>query len=344
MDKAEGKLTPNDMLSGSTASALWGLQGWDPDSKNTLLRRMRDAKQGIYPEPIEVNPRMLYGTNAEVAGMTTCLEMAGLPINDSMFQWKFDQAFFHADLDIACSLDGIYDIGDQPLAMRTDPKHNIHTPNNETIYLRGKGVIEHKTTSSSWETDDCPEYYLIQAKFNFSVMQSNDDSFNWYAVSVIYGNEPHIYFFEKDPDFPKELNEVVTDFYRRVKENDPYPPNTSAALDELYPDLSERQDKVKLSPDAIKALQDKESNKRIRKDLDAIDEQCDMIIKAEMGDQIIGEGFYENEGIKYQVVVKWGTYTRKATPERLIAATPEITKRAKTIRAKHVILEVPQHD
>ena len=161
---------------------------------------------------------------------------------------------------------------------------------------------------------------------------------------MIYGNEPHTYFFEKDPDFPEELNEVVTDFYRRVKENDPYPPNTSAALDELYPDLSEQQDKVKLSKQAIQALRDKESNRRIRKDLDAIDEQCDMIIKAEMGDQIIGEGFYEDDGIKYQVSAKWGTYTRKATPERLIAATPEITKRAKSIRTKHTIIEVPQHD
>jgi len=344
MDKAEGKLSPNDYLTGSQASALWGLQRWDPDSKNTVRRRIADAMKGIYPEQIDVNPRMLYGTNAEVVGMTTCLELAGLPINDFMFQWRFNEAFFHKDLRIACSLDGVYDLDDLIIPVRTDPKNNIHTPNNETLYLKGKGVIEHKTTGSNWETDDCPEYYQIQAKFNFSIMQSNDPSFNWYAVTVIYGNEPHTYFFEKDPDFPEELNEVVTDFYRRVKENDPYPPNTSAALDELYPDLSEQQDKVKLSKQAIQALRDKESNRRIRKDLDAIDEQCDMIIKAEMGDQIIGEGFYEDDGIKYQVSAKWGTYTRKATPERLIAATPEITKRAKSIRTKHTIIEVPQHD
>ena len=135
MDKAEGKLSPNDYLTGSQASALWGLQRWDPDSKNTVRRRIADAMKGIYPEQIDVNPRMLYGTNAEVVGMTTCLELAGLPINDFMFQWRFNEAFFHKDLRIACSLDGVYDLDDLIIPVRTDPKNNIHTPNNETLYL-----------------------------------------------------------------------------------------------------------------------------------------------------------------------------------------------------------------
>ena len=69
MDKAEGKLTPWDMLSGSLMKDLFGLNPYDVDSQNTILKQIIEAQKGNYPEPIADNPKMLYGTESEVAGM-----------------------------------------------------------------------------------------------------------------------------------------------------------------------------------------------------------------------------------------------------------------------------------
>ncbi len=327
---AEGKLTPWDTVSGSVLSWLFGLNPWDIDSQNTLRLQIRNAQMGIYPTPLEVTPRMLYGTNSEVAGMRTCLELAGLPINDQMFQWQFNNAFFHKSLKLACSLDGLYDLGDTTIPMRTDPKRNVHTPNNETIYLTGKGVIEHKSTRSSYETDECSPMYEIQARGACEVLDAN-----WYAVTVSYGNDPHTYFFERNPDFAKELEETLTDFYRRVDEDDAYMPRSSNGFNLLHPEGEDET--VVLSDDARDAILAIEAAKKMKKDCDVIIDQNEMIVKAEQGDAINGIAYNEEDGDEVEYYTKWGMINRKAQNEKLIPFKPATTVRSKSVRIKKVV-------
>tara|TARA_B110000438_G_C15798850_1_gene644122 strand:+ start:1066 stop:2079 length:1014 start_codon:yes stop_codon:yes gene_type:complete len=328
---AEGKLTPWDYVSGSLMSWLFGLNPWDIDSQNTLLHQIRKAQMGIYPMPLEVTPRMLYGTNSEVAGMRTCLELAGFPINEQMFQWQFSKAFFHKDLKLACSLDGLYDLGDTTLAIRTDPKKNVHTPNDETVYLTGKGVIEHKSTGSSYETDECSPMYEIQARGACEVLDAN-----WYAVTVSYGNDPHTYFFERNPDFAQELKEVLTDFYRRVDENDPYMPRSSNGFNLLHPEGEEQT--VVLSDDARDAILAIEAAKKMKKDCDVIIDQNEMIVKEEQGDAINAIAYYEEGGVEYQINSKWGMIKRKEVAEKLIPFKPATIIRSKGLRIKRMVI------
>jgi len=323
IEAAEGKLTPWDWLSGSLMKDLFNLNIWDPDARNTILKQIINALNGRFPEPLTITPQMLYGTEAEVAGMRTCLTLAGLPVNDLLFQWKFGTAFFHKDLKLACSLDGIYEMGDQPIAMRSDPDHNIITPNDETLYLSGKGVIEHKTTRDSYDDKSiCPDYYEIQAKCNLEVMASNDPDFKWYAVSVIYGNRPHIYFFERDPNFAAVLEDKVNDFYRRLEEEDYYPPETSKGCDLLNPVINEERC-INLSTDALEAVQAIQAANKAKKELDKIIDLNQMIIKAEMSDAKTGIAFYENDdGNEILVEAKRRVINRKATVDKFVPGKP----------------------
>jgi hypothetical protein len=323
MDKAEGKLTPWDMLSGSIMKDLFGLNRWDPDSQNTILKQIIEAKKGNYPEQIKINPKMLYGTESEVAGMRTCLTLAGLPINDHMFNWQFGTCFYHKDIALACSLDGTYDLGNQVIAIRTDPENNVYTPQNETIYLEGKGVIEHKTTGINFDSKEiCPEMYEIQAKCNLEVMASNDPSYKWYAVSVVHGNDPYIYLFERDKFFCIELEKKVNDFYRRVEEQDWYDPQSSKGCDLINPDIDEEK-RINLSTDSIDAMKRIVERKALIKEMEALNEADEVTIKGEMQDAKEGIGFYEDDdGNEVLITGKRRIINRKATPEKYIPAKP----------------------
>ena len=337
IEAAEGKLTPWDWLSGSLMKDLFNLNIWDPDARNTLLKQIMNALNGRFPEPLNITPQMLYGTEAEVAGMRTCLTLAGLPVSELLFQWQFGTAFFHKDLKLACSLDGIYEIGDQPIAMRSDPDHNVITPNDETLYLSGKGVIEHKTTRDSYDDKTiCPDYYEIQAKANLEVMASNDPDFKWYAVSVIYGNRPHIYFFERDPNFAAVLEDKVNDFYRRLEEEDYYPPETSKGCDLLNPLINEERC-INLSPEALDAAQAIQSLKSAMKEMKKTIDLNEMIIKSEMGDAKEGIAFY-NDDEDNEILVKATRQIRnyKATGEKYIPAKPARTVLSPTIQIKEI--------
>ena len=321
--KAEGKLTPWDILTGSLMKDLFGLNPYDVDSQNTILKQIIEAQKGNYPESIPVNPKMLYGTESEVAGMRTCLTLAGLPVNDHMFNWQFGTCFYHKDIALACSLDGTYDLGNQVIAIRTDPENNVYTPQNETIYIEGKGVIEHKTTGINFDSKEiCPEMYEIQAKCNLEVMASNDPSFKWYAVSVVHGNDPYIYIFERDKFFCVELEKKVNDFYRRVADEDWYTPQSSKGFDLVNPDINPERT-VQYSQDAIDALKQIQAFKKQKKHLDELIEQNEMLIKSEMGDAMEGVGFYEDDdGNEILISGKRRIINRKATPEKYIPAKP----------------------
>ena len=338
VEAAEGKLTPWDWLSGSLMKDLFNLNIWDPDARNNLLKQIMNATNGIFPEPLNVTPQMLYGTEAEVAGMRTCLTLAGLPTGEQVFQWQFGTAFFHKDIKLACSLDGIYDLGDLNLSLRTDPDNNVHTPNDETIYLTGKGVIEHKTTGMNFDDKSvCPDFYEIQARCNLEVMASNDPDFTWYAVSIVYGNQPHIYFFERDPNFSSVLAEKVNDFYRRLKEEDYYPPETSKGCDILNPLVNEERT-VNLSSEALEAAQSNQALKNAMKDMKKAIDLNEMIIKSELGDAKEGVAFYEDDKGN-EILVKTTRQVRnyKATSEKYIPAKPARTVLSPTVYIKEVI-------
>ena len=311
---ADGKLTPDNRASASLVAAIAGENPWQ--TPNEALQFCIDATDGKPRKEIKMNNRIRWGSKAERAGMEMGLELLGLPINDIAFDWTFDKAFDHPTLPLSCSLDGLYNVGHKHFPVRTDPDKNIYTPNDDTLYLIGQGVIENKMTGMFPDGNKLPEWRgKMQAATACEIL-----GLAWYMVVVNYNNDPYVYVYERDPEFAKFLSDLILDFDRRVKEKDYYDPVNSLDCNLIWPNA--RDEQVELKDDDVlwrieeilKLRQDiKEKNKKL--------DEHQTVVKTAMKDKKYAR--CGNYGVIY------GSRTYKAVGERIMPA-----KKAYTIRSK----------
>ena len=128
-----GKLTPNTMLSASRLPAVMGLSKYR--SPNDELLMSIDAIQGKEPEPIS-NEAMDWGNKMEPTILMEAANRLGL----TQLSIDHEEAYFHDDWPISCSLDGT--ATGSMTEITTDPERGIYVVGQDFIMLEGTGVLE----------------------------------------------------------------------------------------------------------------------------------------------------------------------------------------------------------
>lgn len=106
------------------------------------------------------------------------------------------------------------------VGMGASPDYVIHCP------ARGVGLLEIKNVDrfiarEHWSDEEAPVHYEFQLQH-----QLECSALKWGAIGgLIGGNEARIYEREYDAEVGAEIGNRVVDFWRRVRDNDPYTPD-----------------------------------------------------------------------------------------------------------------------
>ena len=322
---AEGKLTPDDMLSGSQICAVLGRS--PHMTPNKVLKRALDFVQGIEPPKLDFEA-MHWGSTFELPVLNEVAQRLRLGNPKT----KFEKAFFHKDFPFAVSLDGM--VKGSGEVFTTDPSKNIYCVNADEIKLEGEGILEVKVTSHEVE-DDLPDFrgrIQLQAQMD-AVQSATGKPIRWGAVGVLYrGIQLRIFIFERDEKLIQEIRQAAVDFDLRVQkfrhngEADWYDFVNGQDASEVFDDAKE--DTIELS--------DKEEDlaqRIIELEQDIKDMQLELEVHQAKIMARMGDYKYANAG-RYHV--KWGKLNYKPQPARTVPAKPARSIRVKKLRITEV--------
>lgn len=311
-----GKKTSDNYLSGS------GLAVFDPDypyglTPIELLDRCIRARKGENVRDDNQKSFMRIGDVLE----NPLLDEACLRLGLTNVRLNIEAPLHHSTLPISGSVDGIATAGViEALVVGPDSEKGIYTPDNKYLQLKGDGILECKVTRDFGE-EELPNWRGKWQAMAYMEMAQ----LTWCAVCVLYNSTDFkIFVFERDPEFSKWFEETVTDFERRVKEEDYYEPKNSLDVNIVYP--TSYDEMVELPYELVENLDEichaNNIIKNLKKDID----DHEKVIKAYMADK------------KHAVVgnyrVTWGSRTYKERPERVVAKKESYTIRSKTIQIK----------
>jgi len=314
---AEGKLTPDDILSGSQVATLLGKNPFQ--TPNDVLKRAFDVMSGNEPE-FTPHESMSWGNAFELDILNEGCARLGLGNPKT----TFDKAFFHKDLPLAVSLDGMVQGNGETIM--ANPKHNIFLGNCDELMLEGDIVVEAKLTAQDPEVElaDYRGKWQLQAQ-----MMCTNAKVGF--VFVLYkGTQLRIFGYKADEAMQKQIAEASIDFKRRLikyqdaQEIEWYPIESVKDAQKIYDESTEET--INLDQMEYKV----ESILRMREDIKDMETQIELFqaqIMAKMADRK-----YANAG-KY--LVTWGELQFKAQPEKYTPAKPARTVRNANLRIKY---------
>jgi len=315
---AEGKLTPDDIATGSTIAAIMNMNPYQ-DAVD-ILKRAFDATEGI-PRPELDFEALHWGTAFEVPILHEACNRLGLGDPKTTFK----KAFFSEHYPMAVSLDGM--VAGRGKTLQTDYEKGIIVYGHEGIKLTGQGVIEAKLTSQELE-QDLPYYRgRLQLQMAMDIVDAQ-----WGAVAVLHkGIKLMIHVFPRDVDTMAMIRDAAVDFDRRVQkyvtnqETEWYEFKSPKSAAKIYDRATD--DEIDLS-DITQDIQYIVEN---QDQIHALQEETDHLqarVMARMGD-------YKHARAGHYKIV-WGERTYKPTPEKVIPAKPGNTIRLSKIKIKEI--------
>lgn len=311
---AEGKLTTDWVLSGSTAAAAKGISPYK--TKNGQLNEHIQAKHGK-DISIPTNFAMELGNWFEEHIIKFACERIGL--TDLVLE--FGKGFKHPFYPVECSLDGTAVAND--LTFTPDHSKGIYIPDREEITLDGMGVIECKLTKDYPRGEEPEEWRgWLQLKTQVECVEAK-----WGILLVFHHitNELRYYFYERDPAFAAELRELAEDWQHRVQTETYFDPENSNDAWLMY------QEPI---AEEIAVLDQKYLN--VIAQIENLDENIRLSTKArdELMTTLMMEMGNHEKAICGDVVLDWGCINYKAQPEKVVPAKEAYSVRKKTIRFK----------
>lgn len=325
MHTAEGKLTPDNMLSGSQVASVLGLNPYM--SANKVLKRAFDHLSGIEPEKLTFEA-LHWGSTFELPILNQTAQKLGLGNPKT----QFNEAFFHKNVPLAVSLDGM--VKGDGREIFTDPSQNIYVMNADSIVLEGDGILEAKLTSHEPEAD-LPDYRgKVQLQAQMETVQSHmGKSIKWGAVGVLYrGIQLRIFVYKRDEKMIQDIREAAIDFdnrlnkYQRDQETDWYEFTNTQDAKDIFDEAT--QDTIDLGDDlaqkAERIIEIEQDMKDLAQELETYQAQ----IMANMRDHM-----WANAG---NYTIKWGQINYKPVPEKIVPAKPARTIRVNKLRITKV--------
>lgn len=316
-----GKVTPDDIITASRIPALLGMSPYE--TPNDVLKKCIDAMEGKPRDEFKQNEAMGWGDRLEPIILTEAVNRLGL----KDVKLDYDEAFFHPELTLACSLDGS---AAGKGVLKTDVERGIYCIGSPTVDITGFGILEAKNTSV--QPEETPAPYRGPLQLQAQMMCANA---NWGAVCVLYkGGELRIFVYQSDPQVQKRIADAIAEFEERKVNRDWYPPLTSADANTAYARGEDDLPPVDLSRwDNGEDLLDRlVAAKRAKAHAETEIDECEAGLKELMGAHTIAVGQAGNR--MYQV--RWPMRRTKAKPERISPATPEKIERQKTLTLKEL--------
>lgn len=318
MHKALGKLSSDKHASCSGIPVLFGVSPYE--TKNEYLKSRIDACAGQNVRTDKNNMPIEVGNLLEKPLIEFTAEKLGL----TNVETSIKQAVQHLEFPLEGSIDGTAYAQNNIL----EPDNQlIYTEDDQDILLDGKGIIEIKTTRQIAEPDGKPPLWrgVLQTKALCAIC-----GYDWGVVSTLHNtNDFKMFLLRRDFAFERELKDIITDFERRIKEQDWYAPQVLPDLQIMHP-VSE-QTEADLSDDDCSFHLDRiTDNKEKIKLLNDEIEKSQIYIQTKMGNAEIG--------INDRYKVTWGTTTYKPQPEKVVPAKDGYTIRRKTATVKKLDL------
>ena len=317
-----GKLTPDDgTLSASKIPALMGLSPYT--TRNELLKEAIDAAAGKPPARIPQNEAMRFGDLME----PVILREAAYRLDLDHVNTDIDEAVFHPDLPLACSLDGR---GDGGIVFEHNPAHGIYVPQGGVVDTHGPGALEAKNTSAAPESVPAPHRGPLQLQ-----AQMMCTNYAWGAVCVLYrGSELRIFLYRADEDVQAQIEDAVHEFERRKRDVDWYPAASSADANVAWDRVDDAAPALDLNgvADADHWASVLLAAREARRAAEAEIDQCETMLKEMLGNH--EEGRVDADGSTYYI--KWPMRNYKAQPAKTTEAKPARSIRAKTLTIKEV--------
>ena len=312
---ADGKLTPDHIMTGSTSAAVMGVNPWS--TPNDALQTAFDAVLGK-PRKELTFEALHWGTQFEV----DIVEEALKRLNLKDYTTSFHKGFTHKDVPMAVSLDATAEGNGETIISDYDKGIVCYS---DEIKLEGRGIIEAKLTSHESEMELPPYRGRIQLQMAMEVMGCS-----WGAVAVLHrGIKMITHVFERDEALIADIKTAAIDFDRRVqkfKENEEtewYDFTTTKSAAKIFDEASD--DTVDLS-DMENDIQTIQQSRDDIKDLEQTIDVTSARVMARMGDCK-----YANAG-RFKVV--WGEINYEAMPEKLVPAKEARTIRVNKLRIK----------
>lgn len=313
-----GKKTPMTMMSASRLPALLGLSKYQ--TPNDELQATINAITGEVAENKQ-NESMAWGDRLE----HLILMETGKRLELSDLMTEFEDAFFHQQLPLACSLDGYADGRGQ--VIRTDEEAGIFVIGAEQITLDGYGVLEAKLTAV--QPEEIPALYRgpVQLQAQMDIMQAK-----WGALSVLYqGTQMRVFLFTPHTQTLETIKAAVLEFQNKIEkfritgEIDFYPPANSKDADRMFPAADENMT-VNLPARAEQLADQIAAAKAAIEEAEGKRSEAETELKAMLGDAIKGVvGKYE---------IRWPMRSYKAQPEKIVPAKAAYTVRQSTLSIK----------
>lgn len=222
---------------------------------------------------------------------------------------------------LSCSLDGTAEGGG--VVIKHDPDNGIYVISaDEEIELIGMGILEAKLTRVA--PQEKPDLYRGPIQLQGQMLCTGA---TWGAVCTLYqGVELRIFVYKQSVQMQQEIIKVCSDFCRRVKDRDLYPPLSTTEAVRKYP---EPQFPKKII-DADTPLKEKiEQLAHIRSELKAYETLADDL-QLDIMDQMQDA----SECIAGRYRVTWPVRNIKAKPEqvKVIPAVEAHQQRGKTLK------------
>jgi len=313
---AEGKLTPDDIATGSSIAAIMNLNPYQ--TANETLQRAFDYTKGI-PRKELTFEALHWGSAFEVP----ILQEASVRLGLGNPKTTFKKAFFSEHYPMAVSLDGMVPGGGKVL--KTDIDKGIIVYGDE-IKLTGTGVLEGKLTSQEAEYD-LPYYRgRLQLQMALDIVDAK-----WGAVAVLHkGIKLIIHVFPRDSGVVNSIRDAAIDFNRRVQhyidaeETKWYEFQTTSECAKIYNEADDEIISLPQLENDIQSILDMQDHKKtLEQELD----HAQAKIMAKMG------AAKRLQAGNFNVV--WGDINYKAVPEKVIPAKPARTIRSSKLRIKN---------
>lgn len=312
-----GKVTSSQKPSASVLPSIMGHSPYETPLV-VLDRAIKCVDQGVDQLPGEEKriEAADWGNRLE----DTILEEAAVRLGVGGLMLDHPEPHHYQDI-LSCSLDGTAEGGG--VVIKHDPDNGIYVISaDEEIELVGMGILEAKLTRVA--PQEKPDLYRGPVQLQGQMLCTGA---TWGAVCTLYqGVELRIFVYKQSVQMQQEIIKVCSDFCRRVKDRDLYPPLSTTEAVRKYP---EPQFPKKII-DADTPLQEKiEQLAHIRSELKAYETLADDLqldIMEQMQDA--------SECVAGRYRVTWPVRNIKAKPEqvKVIPAVEAHQQRGKTLK------------
>jgi predicted phage-related endonuclease len=314
-----GKVTPDTQASASILPAIMGISKYQ--SPNDALMGCIHAIQGHERQDIS-NESMAWGNTFEPA----ILKEAAMRLGLDNLDLDHDQPYHHAELPLACSLDGT--AHGRGLVVANDQERGIYVMGQDSITLDGIGVLEAKLTAA--DVEDQPPLWRgpVQLQAQMDIIGAK-----WGAVCTLYrGVALRVYLFAPHEATISRVKSAVVDFENRLTKFkndgviDYYPPQDSADASRTWPEAQEDAEPINLGEEEdwlVKQILDAKEKIKLHEEIIS---ECEAKIKAMMRESSVA--------FTQHYSVEWPMRHYKAQPERIVPAKAASVVRQSTLKIK----------